>query len=665
MHQFTIVGETPQSRFGSRVPSSTLNGTALYRYQYVPLMGTLFFPQHLLAFRSWVAQYDDEAVAFNPAACVPTLVSNRWFQADPLAHWSAWLTRFAFESGWYALYTNFHSQGEVRPRALLVDESGAAVQQQRVEKIRRTRDTEEATPPSAAVPLFDFHFNRVQDSWRLVLRKDAFPPLRNASATGSAADPPAVSLLLRAIETRLTSRGRQDGVPAHSNAEDAELVELAKAVRSMDYIPAPPAAAAARNRCFTLDDHVARGVDVSSAPREDITASLPFPFNASFTLRELYNLTYHHVMAVLPATAGAPFTSRAARFLLYRPTGLAVPFDRHLRGLYFAFLAALVSERVLLIDLPDLDAQYDCPFPGVKWSWSALSRFFTAHSNYSTAEINATRLGLELRTRSLNAIYPQQLLVHSEAVSHDRVMFLNVAYKPYALALFDTASRMKRVGQIMRLLLSKPKNALVQQARALQQQLQLPKSRYSVAVHLVAGGDALRKSGDEDPLPLYAEHWACVQSLLLHLGLARDDVRLVLTSDSASERSVGRAAQLLEGYGAVVANGAIFLNDSSWGIGNSSVRASHILDSLTHALQIDQYLVNLFLLGDCDVSISSGTTYGIFGAARSGFSKRAFIFRAAPRPVKGKDGRIVVSDEQDYCGPMHRIDLPEENDIIF
>ena len=51
-------------------------------------------------------------------------------------------------------------------------------------------------------------------------------------------------------------------------------------------------------------------------------------------------------------------------------------------------------------------------------------------------------------------------------------------------------------------------------------------------------------------------------------------------------------------------------------------------------VEVDPYIVNHFLLGECDVSISSGTTFGIFGAARSGFGKRAYIYKAAPQPVE-------------------------------
>ena len=43
--------------------------------------------------------------------------------------------------------------------------------------------------------------------------------------------------------------------------------------------------------------------------------------------------------------------------------------------------------------------------------------------------------------------------------------------------------------------------------------------------------------------------------------------------------------------------------------------------------------------------------------------------RTFTRPLrslsKGKDGKLVASEEKDYCGPMHRIDMPKENDINF
>ena len=677
MHQFSIVGETPAARFGSRIPSSVLNGSLLYQYQLVPLFGTVFFPQHLQAFLQWYQHrsVSPSAVTANGSvACVPTLVSNRWFLSDPVTHWSQWLHRFTFETGWYALYSNWQAAQGWKGRALAVkdavaDRAGGGVAGEGVvELVRRLKPAELEMPQPAAIPLFDFHFNRADgERSALALRQELFPPLVETERTAEwRGEGSAIALVMDAMRLAVVaaSSSSSSAVPDTDDgaaaSADPELSRAYAEVRRLSLLPPPPppASATSHSRCAVLDDTaIAASSPSSLSLGADATASLPFPFNASFTLSELFLHVYETGMKQLPITA-----SSSARFVVYRPTTAVVPFDRHLRGLYFAFVLSLVTERMLLIDLPDFESMFDCPLPGVVWSWSAFRQRLPR--NVSSAVFDAGVLSRLHGKGGLSVVYEQQVLFHTDAVTHDRLLFASAAYRSHSLAIFGTSSRMKRAGMAMRLLQSRPKPALVTQVRALQKQLALPAVKYSVCVHL-RGGEQARKGGVNDPLPLSAAHWECVQSLLLHLGWNRQDVRLVVSSDSPYDSSAAVAEQRLSLYGTVVHNKALYSAASNWGMGNATVRASAGRDALSGSLVYDPYIVNHFVLGDCDVSISSGTTYGIFGAARTGFSKRAYVYRSAPPPVKGKDGKLTASDEPDYCGPMHRIDLPNENDIIF
>ena len=672
LHQFAIVGETPAARYGSRIPSSVLNGSTLYHYQLTPLMGTVFFPNHLAAFYRWYAA--QPRFAPSAAACLPSLISNQWLQSDATAHWHYHLTRCAFDHGWYALHTNFAAQADRRPRAVVVDTQDASGRT--VELIRKLHGAgEEAMPDAEQLPLFDLHFQRVVDNRTLLhLRKEAFPSEGAiASASTGALHEKRHSnvtyLLVDALRIRLSS-ATDDLFAASPNTAavlDAELQSISAALTTQLSLPPPLLPAnASYDRCFVVDDD-----DVSqplpsaaqSAASVDITASLPFPYNQSLTVPELYAYIYHSTMQALPKQP-SPKHNSTAQFLVYRPR-LLLPLDRHLRGLYFAFLAALLTGRVLVVDWPELEAMYDCPFADTKWSHAAFAPHLAAAlASHRSEEMGHDRLVDELRTTSLVAMYRRQVVVYGEAVSYDRLLFTNAAYKAYALSLFGTVSRMRRTGQLMRLLLSKPKGALVQQARAVQQRLRLGSAKYSVCVHLVAG-DRRRVTGDDSALPLTAEHWSCVTSQLHHLGFTNSDVRLVVSTDSTDEHSTAVAEARLSQYGTVVANADVFANSSQYGVTNATARASQQRDPLTNALLYDPYLLSLYQMGDCDVSISSGSTFGIFGSARTGFLKRAYIYKAAPPPQKGADGTLVASAEKDYCGPMHRIDMPKENDINF
>ena len=227
---------------------------------------------------------------------------------------------------------------------------------------------------------------------------------------------------------------------------------------------------------------------------------------------------------------------------------------------------------------------------------------------------------------------------------------------------------MRRTGAVMRLLLSRPKPGFGAAGGALMPALlPSPPPKYTVCVHLVPQSPA-------QPLPSLSEaHWGCVVSTLIHQGWPRDDTAIIV---SAGKRVAGlkeEATGKMSGYGTVL------MAEDGWGVWggnggqcNATVNASRVAPGagdergrVGEGVEYDPYLVDLYVFGECDVSVSSGTTYGIFGAARTGFSRRAFTFKGAPPPVKGKNGTLVPSTEEDYCGPMHRIDMPKENDINF
>ena len=82
----------------------------------------------------------------------------------------------------------------------------------------------------------------------------------------------------------------------------------------------------------------------------------PYAVYATGDLTDLYPQIYHRLTSALLAGR----VTKELRFIVYSPSKL-VPFDRHLRGVYFCFLVALVTERVLLIDLPEFHALYAPP----------------------------------------------------------------------------------------------------------------------------------------------------------------------------------------------------------------------------------------------------------------------------------------------------------------
>ena len=754
LHQFAIVGETPAARYGSRIPSSVLNGTLLYHYQFVPLMGTVFFPNHFLSFLHW---YHGQQTSVPSNACVPTLLSNRWYLDDGRTHWQQWLQRFTFESGWYALYTNFHSSnvsadGSHKPRALVIDVTPASAHLT-VSLIKRLGAREREFMDVRDIQLYDFHFV-VFDRLRheLAYRKTMFPPVpiqlnshnhqqevkkreddRQKLDAGEQSMPSDARDSERGSHTeeglwarierykaRVVDVGDMSlvhGHDEHSEQENAaddeqhaidamydsesqqgvtateliiELMVLAmsaeqddETAQPQDIVEAAPyvgqmqlirqqidrslTAAAHRHdsprnpynlsRCYTIDQlGEIETLTSQSTPSASLVA--PTQYTIQPDILELYTSIYHKQTATLLRNEPSKPVDSAVRFIVYQPTKY-VPFDRHLRGIYFCFLLAIITDRILLIDLPEFHLLYRSPFVGtnVTWVYGQYESAYMANRSLTRGVMETDVVNARLRTEDVNEVFSQHVLVHVDGVAHDRLLFKNKMYNHYLPSLFYSYSRMRRTGTLMRLMLSEPQPALLHQVAQTIAALQLAPMQYKVCVHLIpAVGTTIADS-----------HWDCIISNLISLGWAADDIAILVSWGGPRQVHMDwktEAERRLAKYGQVRVN-EVALAEGRGGQCNATVNASQPAAAAGGGVDYDPYIINHFLLGECDVSISSGSTFGIFGAARSGFSKRAYVYKAAPPPVKAVDGTSKPSEEKDYCGPMHRVDMPKENDINF
>ena len=139
--QGMILGETHVQRFGSssgniappqpndelafgvsptnpRTPFDVLNSRSQYFKSQTftdSNRAEILFPQHWRAFQAWLESKKVDTLSGTASSgatpCVPTLVSNKWFNASPSRHWYQWINRFVFEEGYYFLYTNFGGEG--------------------------------------------------------------------------------------------------------------------------------------------------------------------------------------------------------------------------------------------------------------------------------------------------------------------------------------------------------------------------------------------------------------------------------------------------------------------------------------------------------------------------------------------------------------------------
>lgn len=417
-----------------------------------------------------------------------------------------------------------------------------------------------------------------------------------------------------------------------------------------------------------------RESSIKAARKSAIEAHLPIPppppdvpdplavfLTTNVEAEELYNLMFDLARPRLPS-ADLPYdekTSGAVRFLLYQPTKPA-PFHGHLRGLYFSFLMSLLTNRILLIDLPDLDMQYECPFPNAHWSWRQMEPFLKDVRR----DVLNHKEAAKMRTAGLDQLYSAPILVHNDVMAHDRVLFKNVMYKNAAATLFGSSSRMRRTGLIIKLLLSKPKAALVTAAADAKRALGFADAKATIAVHVVVPSAMMaRPVSAADALPgVPGRHWDCIRSFLLSLDMRASDALIVFSSNRPSPFAFALARQELGRFGRVVTMSAAWNgNASTGGVSWSQTSSSLQVDPVTGAELIDPAIVGGFLFGDADVSISSGTTHGIFYSARTNFAHKALIVKLAKDAKKEQ----ATTAEEDYCGPMHRLDLPMQEDITY
>ena len=191
--QHTILGETLKERYGSRrVGDLVGNDTVLFRYQLVGTWGGVFFPQHWREFVTWLREKQFQPATgtsnlptpFKP--CVPSVLSNDWWANKTHKVWSQWYIRFAYEKGWYNVYTNFPAEPAL---------SSSSFDSNRTSFVGNFREAGDnfnhtkgmmnpivqtltadmmSMPPLTQLPLFDFHFNRVHDPAMLSLRNAVY-----------------------------------------------------------------------------------------------------------------------------------------------------------------------------------------------------------------------------------------------------------------------------------------------------------------------------------------------------------------------------------------------------------------------------------------------------------------------------------------------------------
>ena len=700
----------------ARVPAflyqlSSLSGSVFFLSTILRVLH--FYDEHISA----LTQLSNSGQAANATLwpstfpCVPSMVSNRWYLSQPEAHFDQYLHRFSFDHGLYTLHFNLLGSRTGRlahrnqlcttdlpsnstaddcntPLVLLMDDPSLAAVSTRVALLTDTVMSSMFTSLSR-MPLYDFQFNSVEEGLNVFARRTSMFAPHNAfdRTLGTAADDPAAEEEVREhlvsdevedeeeeeeqlplVPNVLGAAGTaeeavKEKVRRHVNATEAQNINavirtLVVSEQRTRKQPVPAAnnplaliyPGSLQDRCFLLGS----ASDVWE-DEEDVEMRVrPFIPPATHPAYDGLIAYHRHLVEVHTALLSSPTTVQDTRVLVYQPRVVAaVQLDRQLRGLYFAFILSLCLERMLLIDMPALQAIYDSPTTQ-SWLYSAYRTKLRA---LPRQPINASHANI-LRSAKLEDHFTAPVVYYNDRLTHDRQLLSNPRYRWLPLVLFNTQSRVERTGQVMRYLLSRPSAVLVREAAALMDVLHLRphgNTKAVMAVRLDFADDAPLATS-EQPLPNVTSHFLqCVHNMLSTLAPHPNATRLLFATNRPTKLTYDAISRLLSPFGSVVTYADTFKRIK----GRMGRLLSGGAEDDANAVTLSAEMLVGYVLGEVEVVVMTDTTFGVFNTARTGYnSTRQYTVLVTDDTKAGGDG-------DGYCGPIRRLDRPKRMDIVY
>ena len=661
--------------------------------------------------------------------CVPSLLSNAEYLSRPESSFSQWLQRFAFESALYSLHTQLLEDEAGGLRVLLMEHPSRAPATSPPRLLLPAplpASFFSSLPPAGQLALFDFHFSPVLvDYSALAERAVMFAPHNPLDRTlGTGADEETAEqevqrqLVQQEVEEEedepevLLNATGGAGIGAEERVRrvvrrslnateqlrlnrflrllaEAEQRSRKQAVPERNNPQRLLYPGSLQDRCFV----VGSVADVRPEAEDAELRVRPFIPPASHPAYLPLAAYHQHLVtvngALLAALPSAGNRSGAAlpSILVYQPRLLdrqgqpvRVPLDRQLRGLYFAFLLSLCLQRWLVVDMEDFHPLFASPVAGDRWQWTEVE---PAVRGLPSAALNASHASL-LRTADLQSRFSAPLLFYRELTAHDPALLSNPFYRWMPLALFGSHSRVERTGAVMRHLLSAPRPVLLQQSAALLDVLQLrPSAQQRVfAVRLDFPDDAPLATA-ETPLPSVSPlYLSCVSAFVSSLSLQRNATRIFFSTNRPSKPSYEAVQRLLSPLGLVTTFADNLRRLRGRLIALLQARgelpaASGNDSSAAAALLLPAERLIGFVLGARSLhTLVTDTTFGVFQTARNGYRRDG---GAAARAGAGSNFIVVDrhshtaasptsaagEEDEEYCGPVRRLDRPRRMDVVY
>lgn len=334
------------------------------------------------------------------------------------------------------------------------------------------------------------------------------------------------------------------------------------------------------------------------------------------------------------------------KFVVYK-AGDRTGWGNKLRGLYSAFLLALVTDRIFLIDY-SLFAEVFNPPTGLDWSFNKFSDLLSQGASKLYLDLPSLPEVLNILSHEeLGKAFPQDFLFYTQGNNFDFSIIANPYCSEKLEALFgDYQSQMNITGQVLSFLMQNPNPFFLEQVNQRKNRYKLISGTKNIAVQFRTFFDV-----GSPNLEYLGSYINGLQSLLSKELANRKNVkkiRFFVTTDDLEVTK--KLAKSLEPYGSVIFNPDPVVHTGEPSIFNRiltkayriflqlSKRNTHVIPEIDLNLLLPrrfrdrpQYsaVVDWYILGECDAVISTMTSYAVSASARVNHRQELYKFDPA------------------------------------
>lgn len=293
-------------------------------------------------------------------------------------------------------------------------------------------------------------------------------------------------------------------------------------------------------------------------------------------------------------------------------------WGNRLRATHFMFLLALLTRRMLVIEHEDHSVHFESP-KGFRMQMNEVADLMTTRDGMSEVWQNwgsaCERLKRLPSGSFLERLYSEDIVRYGDGTSPDECLFQDARYHPWLMDMFGTTSRFNVTGLTTSFILSRPTPKFTNQIDLFKQEMRLNEFKYHIVIQFRAF---------TDHRPSYDIQMKIFDSFSQE---AEQIIERFMDENAKDWQEKGVWVWFTSDDGT--------LADRFWDKMQNIKSRVHFQksphapqhSSLMRSGDIKQPIVEWYLLGEVDVLISTGTTFGQFGAARTNWKPDFWVWQ--------------------------------------